>query len=118
MYCIAPVSKKASRNQKSVSVRGKIADKYRNRIRRCKRILKGGTDETNDTGGESSSKSIYLLSRLLLDFLDERVEITTLFDTSIKLLSFIPRNLLALCMLHASLRHAVDPSKFGNRLTH
>ena len=28
---------------------------------------------------------------------------TTLFDTSIKLLSFIPLNLLALCMLHASL---------------
>ena len=43
---------------------------------------------------------------------------TTLFDTSIKLLSFIPLNLLALCMLHASLLHAVDPSKFGNRLTH
>ena len=87
----------------------------------------------------------------LLDFLDERVEITTLFNTSIKLLRggstpnkitwvqqrqhhsaresarermlslalrFIPLNLWALCMLHASLLHAVDPSKFGNRLTH
>ena len=67
MYYIVPVSKKVSRNQKSVSVRGTIADKYRNRIRRCKRILKGGTDETNDTGGESSSKSIYLLSRLFIN---------------------------------------------------
>ena len=54
----------------------------------------------------------------LLDFLDERVEITTLFDTSIKHLSFISLNLQALSMLYASLLLAVDRSKFGNPLTH
>ena len=43
---------------------------------------------------------------------------TTLLDTSIKLSSFIPRNLYARCLLHASLLHAVDPPKFGNRLAH
>ena len=54
----------------------------------------------------------------LLDFLDERIEIMTLFDPSVKHLSFISLNLQALSMLCASPLLAVDRSKFGNRLTH
>ena len=40
------------------------------------------------------------VAAILLDFLDEWVEITTLFDTSIKLLSFIPLYLQAVCLLY------------------
>lgn len=57
LYYVAPISKKDSRNKKLVSVRGKLVDKYRNKLRQSKRILADISDITSSTDHESKASS-------------------------------------------------------------
>ncbi|XP_071652598.1 uncharacterized protein [Temnothorax longispinosus] len=57
LYYVAPVSKKDSRNRKSISVRGKLVEKYRNKLRQNKRILADISDVTTSTDLESEASN-------------------------------------------------------------
>lgn len=52
LYYVPPISKKNSRNQKSVPVRGKLVDKYRNKVRQSKRIFSDNTTSSTDQENE------------------------------------------------------------------
>lgn len=39
LYYVPPISKRDSRSKKSIPIRGKLVDKYRNKIRQSKRLL-------------------------------------------------------------------------------
>lgn len=54
LYYVAPISKKDSRSRKSISIRGKLVDKYRNKLRQTKRILTENS-ATSSTDQESES---------------------------------------------------------------
>lgn len=64
-YYIAPVSKKDSFQKKSVSVRGKLVDKYRNKLQKKKRLLqpdisdKKSCTDRDETESVTDSKYIY-----------------------------------------------------------
>lgn len=57
LYYFAPISKKNSRNKKSISVRGKLVDKYRNKLRQNKRVLADISDITSSTDQESEASN-------------------------------------------------------------
>lgn len=58
LYYVAPIPKKESVNHKSISVRGKLVDKYRNKLRQSKRIITensaiSSTDQESGSCNES-----------------------------------------------------------------
>ncbi|XP_036139039.1 uncharacterized protein LOC118644497 isoform X2 [Monomorium pharaonis] len=58
LYYIAPVSKKDSLHRKSVSVRGKLVEKYRNKLQQNKRILISDFSDVTSTDVESEISSV------------------------------------------------------------
>ncbi|XP_066600970.1 uncharacterized protein [Prorops nasuta] len=53
LYYVPPISKSKSKYEKSVSVRGKLADKYRNKIRMYKRLSTNFTSTNNNDSDDN-----------------------------------------------------------------
>lgn len=57
-YYIAPVSKKDSFQKKSVSVRGKLVDKYRNKLQKNKRLLQSDISDVTSCTDNDEAESV------------------------------------------------------------
>lgn len=54
-YYVPPVPKKRSKNNKSITSRGKLVDKYRNKIRNYKKLTGCSLTETSSTSPSTSA---------------------------------------------------------------
>lgn len=56
LYYVSPISKRNSLNKRSISVRGKLVEKYRNKLQKQKRLFDSDTtDITSNTDQESET---------------------------------------------------------------